>query len=231
MKEEKGQRFYYSAPTLLARMRLPKTTLPHDDRMRSCEDVTGDEDYYHEGDFVVGSYINVYGRKMLVCECEEKTNDWYKAEFGFDQNENRVSAAKKEVATIVHAVPPHNGFGSEEDTLNSLKSLVLKQPKKDFSKFTGDAFRFKAHLVTADPIDKGRDFRITYYTDEKETSMYEPPVRNSGVVGGSFLKRGKYKNPSTDVYYLLEDFVVGQEVTINCHRFHIYGTEVLSHKA
>ena len=43
-----------NAVTLLKRSRLPRFVLGHDDRMRSVEDVTGDEDYYHEDDLIVG---------------------------------------------------------------------------------------------------------------------------------------------------------------------------------
>ena len=54
IKENKGKKQFMGNPTLLSKMRLPKIILAHDDRMRSCEDVTGDEDYYHEDDLIVG---------------------------------------------------------------------------------------------------------------------------------------------------------------------------------
>ena len=54
IKENKGKKQFMGNPTLLSKMRLPKGILAHDDRMRSCEDITGDEDYYHEDDLIVG---------------------------------------------------------------------------------------------------------------------------------------------------------------------------------
>lgn len=226
--EEKGQRRHMGCPLLLKRNRLPRTVLVHDDRGRTLEPGDMEDDYYHENDLLVGATINVYGREMLICDCTAATAAWYADTYGIDQKEHVVDLTVVPPAPIVHAVPPHTGFGSEEDTLNSLKSLMPKPPKLDTRTITGVRKRWKARLVTTDAVDKGRDFRITYYLDPKEVSVLEPPIRNSGVMGGLFLRRMKLRNPATGVYFTEADFVVGADIVVNAHTFHVYDTELLA---
>ena len=53
--------------------------------------------------------------------------------------------------------------------------------------------RFKAKLLNGDETDRARDFVINYFMVDNEVSVFEPPIRNSGIVGGLFLKRRRYK--------------------------------------
>ena len=43
------------------------------------------------------------------------------------------------------------------------------------------------------PADSERRFVFTYYLEDEMTAIFEPPIRNSGVIGGKFLSRGRYK--------------------------------------
>lgn len=50
-------------------------------------------------------------------------------------------------------------------------------------------------------------------------SVFEPPIRNSGVIGGKFLERGiKYKR-NTEEQYTYKDLYVGAEIQINSFNF------------
>ena len=40
-----------------------------------------------------------------------------------------------------------------------------------------------------EPTDVDRKFVISYYIRDFTLAVYEPPMRNSGVIGGQFLKR------------------------------------------
>ena len=40
-----------------------------------------------------------------------------------------------------------------------------------------------------EPTDVDRKFIISYYIRDFTLAVYEPPMRNSGVIGGQFLKR------------------------------------------
>ncbi|RYE82827.1 MAG: hypothetical protein EOO65_04930, partial [Methanosarcinales archaeon] len=221
MVEEKGQRSYMTAPMLLKRVRLPRKLIAHDDRARSCEDFDVDSDYYNEHDFIVGNTVNIFGRDMLICDCEPATAEWYLTELGIDQVSRRVDIPVELPPKIEFPVPPHMGIGSEEDTLNSLKSLIPKQPRKDWKNRTGLSVRFKAHLVTSDPIDRSRQFTIIYYADDKEVGVYEHSIRNSGVLAGSFMRKTRLRNSATGEFFELDDFEVGKNVLINAFTFHV----------
>jgi hypothetical protein len=221
ISEVPGQRNHRSLLRLLKRRRLPRTVLAHDDRSRSCEAFEYEHDYYHAEDLLVGATINVFGRPMLICDVDDKTQEWYAREMGHDQRAARYEIPEEVVVKVEVAVPPHTGIGSEEDTLNSLKSLVPKAPRKDFSGRTGFYSRWRASLVSRDPIDRMRDFRVMYYSDDREVAVYEPAVRNSGISGGLFMKRMRLRNPATGEFYHVEDFVVGGTVVINSFTFNL----------
>jgi hypothetical protein len=43
----------------------------------------------------------------------------------------------------------------------------------------------------SEPTDVDRKFIISYYIRDFTLAVYEPPMRNSGVIGGQFLKRSR----------------------------------------
>lgn len=84
--------------------------------------------------------------------------------------------------------PPYNGFGGEEDSLNSSQALIPRPPKRDFVKFMGkdrlgldgNVLRFLAKLDAAKAIDAERKFVISYFLADDTVVVFEPTVRNSG---------------------------------------------------
>ena len=87
-------------------------------------------------------------------------------------------------------MPPYNGFGSEEDSLCSCMGLLPKPPKRDFIKFMekdrhgldSNVIRFHARMDTTKPIDMDRRFIISYFLSDDTILVFEPPVRNSGIL-------------------------------------------------
>lgn len=67
--------------------------------------------------------------------------------------------------------------------------LLPKPPKRDFIKFMekdrrgldSNVLRFLARMNTTKPIDQERRFIISYYLSDDTISVFEPPVRNSGI--------------------------------------------------
>lgn len=58
---------------------------------------------------------------------------------------------KQAKAPINHPIPPFNGFGSEEDTLQNVLYLDMKRPKKDFNKmfaFDQIVLRFEGRILS-----------------------------------------------------------------------------------
>jgi hypothetical protein len=119
-------------------------------------------------------------------------------------------------------IPPYNGFGDEEDSLSNVNKLLAKAPKKDYFKWVDNQIqlRFNALMVTNKPEDVGRRFIITLYMNDDTVMVYEPQVRNSGIVSGKFLEKMKYKNKlAGGRFFLPEDFLISKTVQINAYKF------------
>lgn len=63
------------------------------------------------------------------------------------------------------------------------------------------------------PEDKGRRFVLSYFLATDMISIFEPPVRNSGIIGGKYLGRTKVVKPDSSmenpIYYGPSDFFIG----------------------
>jgi hypothetical protein len=135
------------------------------------------------------------------------------------KNENEGLSQEREI-------PPYNGYGTLEDSLGSVKYLVLKPPKKDFLKMLENehkVLRFVAVLESKHKEDATRQFVISYRLADDMLTIYEPPQRNAGFLGGKFLERTRALKPGHTLqnpsYYNVEDFYVGGRVEINHHTF------------
>jgi len=130
-------------------------------------------------------------------------------------------------------IPPHNGFGDEEDSLGYVYRLIPKPPKKDFFKWVDNqtVLRFNAKLNTNKPEDVNRRFIISLYLNDDTIQIYEPSVRNSGIPDGKFLEKGKHKNEeNNNELFSPSDFVVGKDIKINGRSFHIMGCDEYTRK-
>ena len=75
------------------------------------------------------------------------------------------------------------------------------------------------------PEDKNRCFIIYYRLADDMLTIYEPPVRNAGIIGGKFLERTRATKPGSSVdnpeFYTPADFQIGALIQIFKHRFRI----------
>lgn len=66
------------------------------------------------------------------------------------------------------------------------------------------------------PQDKNRRFILSYFLSDDTISIYEPPVKNSGILGGKYLKRTKVTKPGSTpenpIYYEPSDFTIGSTI-------------------
>ena len=114
-------------------------------------------------------------------------------------------------------LPPHNGFGSEEDSISNCKKLIIKPHQKDEKKLVvmeGKTLLFSCRMVNDRPADQDRRFVLRYFLANDTITVYEPPVHNSGYVGGKFIRRMRIKKenlpPGTPTtYYGPADFFQG----------------------
>lgn len=189
-------------PIMLRRQKLPKASfvVPNgisgaveapDAQRRQFECVT------HE-DLRCGETIDVYGRTMLLKSCDESTHRWY-LDHGIDQGTLRLAAEDADADGSAMHIPTYNGFGSEDDLYAmglSLEPATTDRKVEEYNRFMASdkkVLRYLAKLDGATGVDAEREFVINYFLADDVLSVYEPPIRNSGVVGGLFLARGKYK--------------------------------------
>ena len=188
-------------------------------------------------DIVVGGTVGVYGRSLFVHDCDESTRAYYVKTLGRTLAEMAPKPPPDSAPKAPTTVPPHNGFGSEEDSLRncSLTSLIPKRAPfdvKNFQKNDGKTLAFEACFEGArdgsvTPPNDERRFAVTFHVVDNTVSVYEPPVRNSGVLGGKFLERTleAVKKPGSNVPYLARDFHVGATIVLNAHRFELIATD------
>lgn len=202
---------------LLARQRLPKD-------YATAKASSGPEEnpdlYYTADDFIVGNFINVLGRPVLLRSCDAFTRSFYSDVLGVEQP-LPIPPPAAEDKTVVHAIPPPTGYGEDADSLGSFYKLVPQPPKKDYNKLVeldGQMYRFICRFARPVPEDEMRRFVIQLFPADDSIAIFEPAIRNSGIMGGKFLSRFKHKKPDGTLY-TAADFTLGGEVEVHGHVF------------
>ena len=111
------------------------------------------------------------------------------------------------------------------------KRLIPKQPKKDYNRFIGkdgQVLRYTAKLKTDNPDDAMRRFVISYFLNDETLRVYEPPVRNSGIVGGRFLMKRKYLQDDQSDWIGPIHLQPGTNVILNKFEFEILGCDAFT---
>jgi hypothetical protein len=169
---------------------------------------------WHWTDFTIGSEISVYSKKLFFAAADTFTYEFYDA-----RNMPLSAPIQQTSEDQVHAVrelPPYNGYGSEEDSLAScVGSLVPTVPHKKLGE--NKIMRFMAKMESRNPEDMDRNFTISFYLIDNTVQIHEPPKRNSGIVGGSFLSRMKLR--TAEGLITQEYFYVGAEIQLAGHPF------------
>ncbi|XP_042201371.1 EF-hand domain-containing family member C2 [Callorhinchus milii] len=191
------------------------------------------QEMYKDSDLMIGAVINVWGRKVVICDCDEFTKEYYRNKYGIAEF-TPIKIKSKEGPKIEKEIAPYTGFGSEEDSLNSTLKMVphvqrnmLKFMENDRQGLDGNVLRFSARMVLdSNPINSERKFVISYFLNDDTMSIFEPPISNSGVVGGKFLERGKIKKPNQELfksepsqYFTVHDLFIGAKLCLNGHSF------------
>jgi hypothetical protein len=186
-----------------------------------------DQQFYTDADLSVGSLINIWGRKMLICDCDEFTRQYYKTKYGTIFEPMKVD--RPSFPAPPREVPIYNGFGSYEDSLGNCDSLIPKPPRKDFMKFMekdrngleSNILRFAAVLTNKNKLDRDRRFIVSYFLSDDTMSVFEPLRHNSGVTPGKFMERARQEKPGqpkhdsrTPDFFVSTDLFVGSTLVI-----------------
>lgn len=135
-----------------------------------------------------------------------------------------VVRTKKVAPKPERPFPEYNGFGSKEDSMGSVKSLVPKPPRKDFKRmlaYDKIMLKFLAKFEMPMPKHEDREFIIMFHLSDNTIQIAETRVHNSGFPGGAFLARMKCENPATGQYFAEADFGLDAVITVNKFAFRI----------
>ena len=149
--------------------------LPKKPQFTYCPGLLTKEDvYYTPKDLILGNYVYVFGRPCHIVDCDEFTRKWYKDNLGVDMNPIKVK--RNPPQRVIHPIPSHNGFGSEED---SLLSVFYLNPAGKVHEYYTDKFkrdkhilRFNAKLISPVPSDEERKFIVSYYVRDESIQIY-----------------------------------------------------------
>lgn len=230
-----------SSSMFLKKMRLPR-------KISSRIEMTGGPSVpsYTPADLSIGAVLNVFGRKVVLTDCDPFTKEYYRVTYGLDTftplpvpQGGRTECFTADVSN--RELPPWNGYGSYDDSAENCRTVEPKAPHRDFMKFLNKdrvgfdshVLRFAARLINDNPEDKWRYFIIKYFLCDDTIGVFELGERNSGFLGGKFFRRDKMYLPDVNFFvpkeppaYTDKDMWVGNELVINKHRFRlIYADE------
>lgn len=185
------------------------------------------KDWFQPRHFVLGETVSMSGRRFLLCDCDEFTKDYYRTIFGVTEFP-KVDPTTFHPSVTTKQIPPYNGFGSLEDSLQSCLSLVPQPPKKDFIKMLANqnqVLRYEASMESVRAEDKLRRFILSYRLADNMITVFERNQRNSGMLGGKFLEPTCVTKPGSSIdnpsFYTPADFSIGAKIEIFKHRFKI----------
>jgi hypothetical protein len=186
-------------------------------------------------DLVVGAHVHIHGREFLIHDADEFTYSTLEATRGVDHRPNRIDVDQPEVAMPEVPLPPHNGIGDPEDSEQNCRHLVPKPPKHDFAKAMAFAptgtdqmmLRFQCCMATTNPLDQNRDRRFVaaFRLADDTVEVYEPPARNSGILGGKFMRRCKSAYSPADLAAAERFDGTGAAVEFNRTPFKVLGKD------
>jgi hypothetical protein len=214
-------------PLLLRKQKLPK-----DPFMTHYPGMTlKKSEYYSPQDLKCGNTIFIFGRECLIYDCDEFTKRYYKEIFNFDQVPIPLSKPDQKAGQF--QIPPHNGIGSEEDSLQNCFSLQPKPPRKDLAKmFNMDQYilRYECRMISENREDNNRNYILSFFCGDDSIQVYLTTERNSGIQQGKYLDRRKHKDPKTGEYYSEKDLQIGNVLTLNNQRFQLLKADQFTEK-
>lgn len=191
------------------------------------KEATANLPFYTTADLCIGAKIVIFGREFVVYDYDKFTRDFLREHHGVTEYQPlQVKDAAK--APVRREPPPYNGFGSEEDSLSSWKSLDLRPPRLDntnFNKYGDAVVKYALRLDNGVANDETRRFVLSCFLADSTIAIFETVARNSGITGGKFLQRQKVANPATNKPFVAGEFFVGQRISINKFPFVVISTD------
>jgi|UniRef100_A0A7S4D451 Ca2+-binding EF-hand superfamily protein len=195
--------------------------------------VNMDGGYLTEDDLGIGRVLDIHGKTFVLYDCDERTRKYYLQEKGVDLGASMdimkyFNIVPKKIPRA--APPPHDGIGSEEDSLGNWQGLLMKPPKRDHVKWVkndGKILTFALRMVASPNAvieEESRHFILSFWLEDDSLQITEISSRNSGIMGGKYLARQKVKQIQPDgssKYLQAEDFQVGEIIELYSKKFRI----------
>jgi Ca2+-binding EF-hand superfamily protein len=171
----------------------------------------------------VGEMVNLQGFNFFIYDVDEFTRGYFDEALKI-QLEPRRDVQLPERAVPRPETPPYTGFGSWDDSMTSVLSLIPKPPIKDFKKLylnDGKILRFTARFLDPKPEDAERLFVVNFHLFDDTLSIHEPPQRNLGIVTGKFLEKNVHLNMVTGALFKPEDLYKGATIEVHGRVFEL----------
>ncbi|XP_055373718.1 EF-hand domain-containing family member C2-like [Condylostylus longicornis] len=190
--------------------------------------------YYKDSDLQIGAHLSIFGRDIILTDCDEFTKDYYKKKFGmenFTPIPNPAMQSQKRIQNSDTQLPPYNGWGDFIDSEGNCLSIMPKIPPIDIHKFINLdklILRFGAKMISDIKENNERVFIVSFHLIDDTVQVYELAMRNSGFLGGEFCKRKKQLLPDQNIFsserpkfYEPYHFHIGATLIINDHVFNL----------
>lgn len=167
----------------------------------------------------VGETIFVFGRKILLCECDEFTKNYYERVYRITQPE-KLPLQNVQLEKSFKTKTQQN---DQPDRLERVRMVISKL--YNFNK----KLRYSLVMKSTHPDDEDREFIMEYHLADGKIRLSEKCTKNSGRRGGCFLNWNRIPKPNESdgptSYYHPKDFRVGATLNFFGHNFVITGTE------
>ncbi|KAK2956544.1 putative EF-hand domain-containing protein 1 [Blattamonas nauphoetae] len=204
----RGNSGYANFSTFIRRQRVPRRFVGEATSINKDQALNA-------SDLMVGWTVNVFNRPFFLYDCDAFTKKFYRDVFGVTEFE-QIELPSVELIVPTAEIPPYVGIGSDEDSMQNVRSLIPKPAKKDLPRqiaFEGVVFRYKARFLNAAAQDANRRFIFSVFPADDTIAIFEPLDRNSGTSNGKFLQRGKYKREDgSGAYILTQDVHIGDVI-------------------
>ncbi|KAG7391308.1 EF-hand domain-containing member C2 [Phytophthora pseudosyringae] len=233
---------------LLSRRKLARET------GRQQNDDDGASYFITDRDLRCGEWITAFSRRLLLENCDAFTREYYLETHGVTQEKFEPTppeapetapkwrpfhaAHEPQTPSVSHGrgtsgYSANNNNGCMQGGLvapipggqSCGRSSVTPLCRDD--DLDGKQLRFRARFqdLPRGDMHAERDFVLTYFLEDETLAVFEPRVRNSGVLGGRFLDRGRYrKDPklsqssmtrdaAVPIHYQASDIYVGAVLT------------------
>lgn len=206
----------------LHRGHLPKQAPPVGVRPVGSIPSTASTEFYSWQDLRLGSALQVYGRVLLLCDCDNFTHEWYEKQLGVHMHPLQV--ASDDYPQQDHVNPPGSA-GQAAGWLPPYKALAPRR-RGIPAQATHKVLRFKARLLpkagmTLAQHESMRRFVISFFEADGRVAIFEPPQPNTGLPTGKFLERRQLLKPGSSTQYVAVDFFVGAVIAAAARHFEL----------